>query len=405
MTKGQVTKWRRILLFALSQAVILGSVVWATNQRWEFRQSLRALPPLRDRAIVLPPLYDQPWMVTDEQLEASLRKLYPRLRGPEPKMNFVDHAFRIWGPDAVFDDPEALSGAEMRDLLLDHKRFAEVWPHNPPFVVKSKTGLTIRTKEGRETASHTDHSLASISETGISQDYPVQAADEVADFGELVRTSLRDFSLDQMEYEWSALAYTLFLPPVKSWYSTEGQEITWDRLADRLMRESVDKGVCFGQHRQHALVALVRVHDEVAPVLSPAGRKRVIAYLTAVARLLVQGQRAPGYWDEQWYREKPGPAPADKAVGGDQLTNRIIVTGHILEWLALAPQEVHPPRENLTRAAQWLVHAIEQLEPGQIKEQYAFVTHAANALALWRKTTPTEFMMPRLAKQPELKQE
>lgn len=404
MTGTRIGKWRRILLFVASQAIILGGVVWATTQRWEHRQEVRALPPLRERAFKLTPLHDCPWMVTDEQLEASLRKVYPRFRGPEPKMNYVDHAFRMWGPDALFDDPEALSGAELRDLLLNHDEFAKVWPNNPPFLVKTKTGPSIRYKEGRETASHIDHSLASISETGISRDYPVRTSEEDTTFGELVRTSLRDFSLDEMEYEWSTLAYALFLPPVKSWYTTEGQELNWDRIADRLMREAVDQGVCFSQHRHHSLVAVLRAHDEVGPILSPTGRKRVIGYLTAVSRLLVRSQHERGYWDDQWYAGKQATTHADDALTGDTLTNRLVATGHTMEWLALAPEEVLPPRENLTRAAQWIVRTLEQLDIEQIKNQYAFASHAADALALWRKTTPAEFMKPRLRKQQEQSQ-
>lgn len=401
MTGTRIGKWRRILLFLASQAIILGGVVWATTQRWEHRQDVRALPPLRERAIKLAPLHDCPWMVTDEQLEASLRKVYPRFRGPEPKMNYVDHAFRMWGPDAVFDDPEALSGAELRDLLLNHDEFAKVWPNNPPFLVKTKTGPSMRYKEGRETASHIDHSLSSISETGISRDYPVRTSEEDTTFGELVRTSLRDFSLDEMEYEWSTLAYALFLPPVKSWYTTEGQELNWDRIADRLMREAVDQGVCFSQHRHHSLVAVLRAHDEAGPILSPAGRKRVIGYLTAVSRLLVHSQHERGYWDDQWYAGKPAATHGDDALSGDTFTNRLVATGHTMEWLALAPEEVLPPRENLTRAAQWIVRTLEQLDIEQIKNQYAFASHAADALALWRKTTPAEFMKTRLRKPQE----
>jgi len=48
-----------------------------------------------------------------------------------------------------------------------------------------------------------------------------------------------------------------------------------------------------------------------------------------------------------------------------------------IEWMAFAPEEVHPPREVLTRAAPWSVRAIEQLEFAEIKDQYAFATHAA----------------------------
>ena len=40
------------------------------------------------------------------------------------------------------------------------------------------------------------------------------------------------------------------------------------------------------------------------------------------------------------------------------------------------------PRKNLTRAAQWIVRTLEQLDIEQIKNQYAFASHAADALAL-----------------------
>jgi hypothetical protein len=355
------------------------------------------LPPLRERAITLGPRYDHPWMASDEQLEATLRKLYPRLRGPEPKINYVDHAYRIWGPDAVFDDPEALSGGEMRDVLLNHERFAQVWPRTPSFLHQNKDDRwCVRTKEGVATASHTDHTLASISETGISRDYPVITSAGRTTFAELLETSLSEFSVDQMEYEWSILAYTLFIPPTTTWITSEGQQVTFDVLADRLMREMLPNGVCFGHHRMAALVTMLRVDSEVTPILSPSTRHRIVEYLTVVSQQLVKTQHPYGYWDEGWIGAKPQVKEGEESIAGDELKNRIIATGHILEWLAWAPEEVHPPRETLTRAAQWVIRAIEQQEVSEIMEQYAFPTHAANALALWRKTTPTEFMKSRL---------
>jgi hypothetical protein len=397
MTRILRGDWRRIVLFALAQTIIISGIVTAATISWRQRQASRALPPLRERSITLKPLYDHPWMASDEQLEATLRKLYPRLRGPEPKINYVDHAYRIWGPDAVFDDPEALSGGEMRDVLLNHERFAEVWPRTPSFLQQNKNDRWgLRTKEGVATASHTDHSLASISEAGISRDYPVITSAGRTTFAELMETSLSEFSVDQMEYEWSILAYTLFIPPTTTWITSEGQQVTFDALADRLMREMLPNGVCFGHHRIAALVTMLRVDSEVTSILSPSTRQRIIKYLTVVAQQLVKTQHPYGYWDEGWIGTKPQVKEGEEAIAGDELKNRIIATGHILEWLAWAPEEVHPPRENLTRAAQWVVRAIEQQEISEIMENFAFPTHAANALALWRKTTPTEFMKSRL---------
>ncbi len=399
MTRILRGDWRRIALFAVAQVIIISGIVTAASIRWRDRQAARALPPLREQAITLDPLYDHPWMASDEQLEATLRKLYPRLRGPEPKINYVDHAYRIWGPDAVFDVPEALSGREMRDILLNHERFAKVWPRTTPFLQKNKEDRwCIRTKEGLATASHTDHSLASISETGISRDYPVITSEGRTTFAELVETSLSDFSVDQMEYEWSILTYTVFIPPTTTWITSEGQQVTFDLLAERLMREMLPDGVCFGHHRMAALVTMLRVDSDVTPILAPSMRQRIIKYLTVVSQQLVKTQHPYGSWDDGWIGTKPQVKEGEEAIAGDVLKNRIISTGHILEWLAWAPEEVHPPRETLTRAAQWVIHAIEQQELSEIKEQYAFATHAANALALWRKTTPTEFMKLRLDK-------
>jgi len=397
MTRLLDGDWRRIILFAIAQLIIISGIVTAASIRWRDRQASRALPPLRTESIVLRPLYDHPWMASDEQLEATLRKLYPRLRGPEPKINFVDHAYRIWGPDAMFDDPEALSGREMRDILLNHQQFTKVWPRTPAYLQKNKDDRwCIRTQEGLATASHTDHSLASITEAGIARDYPVITSEGPITFADLLETSLRDFSVDQMEYEWSIVAYTLFIPPTKTWVTSEGQRINFDTLAERLMREMLPNGVCLGNHRLAGLVTLLRVDAEVAPILSPTMRKQIIAYLTVVSRQLVKTQHPYGYWDAGWIGTKPKVDEGEEAVAGDAARNRIIATGHILEWMAFAPEEVHPPRETLTRAAQWVIHAIEQQEISEIKEQYAFATHAANALALWRNTTPTEFMKSRL---------
>lgn len=398
MTRVLVNNWHRALVFAIVQVVIISGIVTATTFRWRERQAARALPPLRQQSIRLTPLYDYPWMASDEQVEATLRKLYPRLRGTQPKINHVDHAYRIWGPLAVFDDPQALSGAEMRELLLNHEEFARVWPNSPGFLHKTKEDRwAIRSREGIDTSAHTDHTLASVSEIGIARDYPVITREGRTTFAELIESSLSEFSVGQMEYEWSILAYVLFLPPTTTWITSEGQQVDFDILAERLMREMLPNGVCFGQHRIAALVAMLRVDSDVTRILSPGKRAKILRYLTVVSRQLVKTQHALGYWDSGWIGTKPHVDEGKEvAIAGGELRDRIIATGHILEWLALAPEEIHPPREVLIRAAQWVIRALDQVEQSEIKEQYAFATHAANALALWRGTSPAEFMKSRL---------
>jgi hypothetical protein len=257
-------------------------------------------------------------------------------------------------------------------------------------------GIEIRTQEGRSTASHTDHTLACLSESGLPLDYPIVTPEGRATLRDLLETSLRKFSLDQMEYEWSAVAYALSVPPVRRWYSTEGQELTFDRLADRIMRQELGEGVCFGQHRMHALVAFLRIHEQT-PILTPEGHARIIAYLKDVTRRLIGSQHPYGYWEGDWTTGKPPQATNADKPENDLIRDRVIATGHILEWLALAPEEVHPPREVLVRASQWAVTALERWELAQLQEQYAFATHLGSALALWRGCRPAEFMKNRQA--------
>jgi hypothetical protein len=340
------------------------------------------------------PLYDRPSVVSDEQLATVLELLQPRLRGQSPKINHVDHALRFWGVEAEFDDPECLSGIEMRELLLDHRAFAAAWgPETKPFLIPDTASdadyISFRTKSGDATASHYDHSLAGLAEVGTPLDYPVITPIGERPLGAALAYSLEQFSLNQEEYEWSTLALLHYCPDTPRWFSTEGQEITWDRLADRLMRQRLAQGVCFGNHRLHALAMLLRVDAEQHKLLSDAMRERVIGHLQDATARLVATQHADGYWDGRWPGEEPdGPQPGTLEGPFGIEADRLLATGHALEWWALAPPEVQPPPETVDRAGQWLCRRIPELSPGQLKQYYPFLTHAGRALALWRGKFP-----------------
>ena len=58
------------------------------------------------------PLHEMPRMVTDEQLYQILRRVRPP-KGPAVSNTWL-HAWRLWGSDAAFADPEIPSGATMQ---------------------------------------------------------------------------------------------------------------------------------------------------------------------------------------------------------------------------------------------------------------------------------------------------
>ena len=388
-TNSSRTKFGGWIGFLVLQIVLVSAGIAATTRRLDQMAEEKELPPARDIPLTVRPLYNDPRVVTDEQLDGVLFKLRPRLKSKDlKKINHIDHALRFWGIEAKFDDGESLSGEEMRQILLNHERFLEFMGDDTrPLLLMREEGVGVRTVEGNASASHYDHTLGGLAEVGTPLDFEIYTADGVTTVRSMLEHSLRKFSLNNVEYEWSTLAYVLYLPPTRRWLTTEGQEVTFDRLAERNMRERLNLGVCMGNHRLHALVMMLRVDDEI-PILTAEGRTKILDHLRDVTARFVKHQSPEGYWLITW---PDGAAPTEAE---DKLQNRILATGHVLEWWSLAPEEVHPPRETVIRAGQWLSRTILELDEKQTHEYYTFLTHAGRALALWRGQFPHEFIKP-----------
>jgi len=241
---------------------------------------------------------------------------------------------------------------------------------------------------GLATASHEDHTLACLAEVGTPLDFPVITANGEKTVNDLFRDAFLSFSLNQVEYEWSALAFALYCPTDKQWFTTEGQLISFDDLADRIMRQKLTQGVCAGNHRLHTLAIMLRVHEQV-PLLSDTMRTRIEQHLLHVTEKLVANQAADGSWDMNW------DGDTKKDFGSlPEISRRILATGHALEWWAFAPKSVLPKREVLVKAAQWIVKTVDGMTDAQIVKSYTFLSHAGRSLALWRGKFPAQAYEP-----------
>ena len=390
-TGDELAKIRKpsLALFLVPQLLLLtAGTVWGAIE-WRRWDADLALPPLRETPLTIRPTYDNPVVVSDEQLERVLLKLRPRNLGAKTKLNHIDHALRFWTPSAKFADPAFFSCEQLRGILTDTRKFRALFgDKTSPLLIDTPYGVRVRVQEGLTSSSHFDHTVAGLAEVGTPLNFPVVTPTHVTTYRAMVDQVLHDFNLNQIEYEWSGLTMISFLPPTKSWRTSEGQEMNFDRLALRMLREEMPRGVCFGNHRLHTLVMFLRIDDQ-QHVLEPSTRAEVIAFLQDMTRRLVQHQHSDGYWDGRW-PDEPAGSDVKENLSGDGLADRILATGHALEWWSLAPTECHPPREVLAKSGQWMVRTVENLTPEQVESYFTYLSHAGRALALWRGKLPYE---------------
>lgn len=376
-------------VFILTQLLILGAAVAAVGYRWTRPADAFALPELRETPLEIRPVYDSPVVVTDEQLTRVLTRLRPKWDGAQTKINSIDHALRFWGVEANFGDRKHPSGEEMRQLLLNQTRFQQLYGKAGealPLLMPTPPGVRVRVNEGEMSSSHVDHTAASLAEVGTPLSFPIETVAGPGTYRQVVEQVFRDFSLNQVEYEWSTMVFALFAPSPDAWRTKEGQTMTFDRLAERLMRQEQPQGVCFGNHRLYSLVILLRVHDQ-SPILSANMHAKVVAYLQEITKQLVATQHPDGCWNMKWPTEAPASSTPSE-VEGDRLSDRIIATGHALEWWAMVPEhlapQLHPERDVLVKAGQWIVRTVDSLEDREIPTHFTFLSHAGRSLALWR---------------------
>jgi len=369
-----------------------------SGERQRIQAELAAVRPSADIRIsnsipVVPaPVYDDVNVVSDEDLAMVLHAILPRFSEAKLKPNYVEHALRAWGSTIEFTNNELISGPQMTEYLLDTGSYITSWGEDSDPILQPQDdgGVYVRWAADSSASVHHDHMLASLAEAGVTLEQDVYTPARQTTMREIFSEALRDFRLDERETEWSAMAFASYLAPqqTSSWTNSLGRHISFDMMATRLMRSQKLKGVCLGIHRAYSLMMLVRLDDEYGELISDASRQNIMSFLADVRQLIIDAQYENGSWPPNW---PDGIYAEENHDPAEQLRRRVIATGHHLEWLAIAPVELHPPREDIIRAAQWLVRNVRDTPQQQIGEMYTFYSHVGNALALWRKTSPPEF--------------
>ena len=408
MQPGRVSRKQMVAVHVIAVVALVAS--WAVGSPVAHQRVLNevgvsrtvqlvAIP--RTKPLIIEPLYDDAEVVSDEELAAVLAKIRPKFAKEKLKSNYVEHAIRAWWLNAKFLDPKVMSGEALKDHLVDHGQFLASWGKDiAPILQDRPDGVAVRWGKEECASVHHDHWLACLTEAGVDLHEPVFTPNRRREVADVLQEALRDFRLDETEVEWSALAFGLWIAPQKTWTTRHGRELSFDLLAERLMRGHKRFGVCSGTHRLYSLMVLVRLDDN-HDILSDATRSQIMEHLKSVRDLIVTCQFPDGHWPSNW----ADGADALKKPIDDELFKKVIATGHHLEWLAIAPEELHPPREFILKAADWVIQTTTEQSESDIAGKYTFFSHVGNALALWRKTHPSDFWMKWEATHPPLVEE
>lgn len=407
----KVRQVSKLSIWSVQAAVVVAFVASYAGGAVETRQLIQreltqssSVPPVvipRTTPLVIEPLYDDPDVVTDEELAAVLAKIQPRFwsKGdptrpvPGLKPNYVEHALRTWWIKARFEDPQVMSGESLKDYLVDHGKWLTAWSDwkrktTPSLLEDTADGVSVRWGKEEGMSVHHDHWLACLTEAGVSLNEPVYTPHARKQVADVLQEALRDFRLDETEVEWSAMAFGFWIAPQREWMTRTGRIVSFDMLAERLMRGHKRFGVCAGTHRLYSLMVLIRLDDDF-DLLSDEMREQTMNHLRSVRDLITVSQFEDGHWPTNWSEG------ADALVNPveDPLFKKVIATGHHLEWLAIAPTELHPPRELILKAADWVIKTTSEQSDQDIADRYTFFSHVGNALALWRHTHPADFWM------------
>jgi hypothetical protein len=111
--------------------------------------------------------------------------------------------------------------------------------------------------------------------------------------------------------------------------------------------------------------------------------------LGEVIRLLEDRQESDGGWPADW----AGVGRMDPSLGWEGIpATRIRVTGHHLEWIAVAPKELRPSDASVSKAIRFLQETMSRTPGDTYYAYYNLMTHAARALVLFSGREPVEVL-------------
>lgn len=396
------------MLIAVSLVIGFGLIATCGGLIWQRNTSVSVLPPVRvaliGRSIPLPKLAAREFplqvhgvpglsdCVHDYELAECLCASLPYWN--PPTVPSLLHELQLWGREAVFDrDVVGIprSGSSMVVTLLnDVACKAQTSSDGGHYLIDSPFGIHVvqvgtADAKGYRGEGHDGQLLKVLGEVGVPLSTLVTTeTGRQGTIGDLLQDSIKRFFLESSDLEFMGIVLSLWLPPTKSWTDRFDQTHTFDDLIEALIARPLGDGSCGGCHVPYAVAVILQVDSNI-PILSATSRSRAMTWLNALSEIIDQSQLSQGGWDRKWIGKG-----RVKTVFGDELLERITITGHHLEWIAIAPEQVRPSKVTTEHAIRSLAVMTRSLPAVSVRSFKSLLpcSHSARALCRMRGQLP-----------------
>jgi len=313
---------------------------------------------------------------SDEEIEQTKRAL-KRLRPSDSPRNWSTrvHALSLWSDPSA----PALGGecAKTLAIVFDTAKAADLYPGAPIYRV-TRFGIMLDRADPKVEGfgdSHPDYTLSLLARLGVESDRRVLIRGKPYSVAQMVRGSVAEFSFEN-DLEWTAIAYALYLPPTRSWTNKYGEVCDFDRLCEFLCTLPPFGRSCYGTHVVQALAVLYGV-DAQQGMLGERTRGLLEEKIRGVVERLQGVQRPNGSWDIDWC------GPGDWGKGEASTSPDIVVTGHLLEFLAMVAEHVPVDESMVRHARRFLAERLLAETDANITTHYGTLAHCGVALKSW----------------------
>ncbi len=230
-----------------------------------------------------------------------------------------------------------------------------------------------------ERSEHRDQTLAALADFGIELFATVETREGNIPIADLLATSIGEFHLDQEEISWTASAFASYIPPQTIWWNRYGEEFSFDDLVQEMMARKLNRESCRGLHLVMTLTKILRI-DRRCTILSPGVRESLNSYVRRKLADAIQSQLMDGSWPLLWSRS--GFSGIRDRTPEDSNVSRILVTGHMLEWIHMLPKDMKPPIDVVQTGSLWVLQNLRSVPEETITKEYCPYTHAVLSLYL-----------------------